>query len=561
MGLFIGIQRFSLEFNHNAVEIVYDLEALTRLGSEQDLSLPYMLNELKRNGVQSIGVSPRSLGHLLVNREPLPDHVLRYVQEHMDDLDKTLGYPVYFAASDFFVVEEAGLHPVPRLTNPPWAWDALAWAHAEPTLVILGGKESPGYPNDLNTVREQLEQLQTLVGVVEFAVQAGVDKLAEPHQMVRVHGITTAEMNRLSHERIVNRYVRAVRERNIRVLYLRPFLKGDDAWERSMGLLQSLSSELKQAGFVLGKAQPFPYWRVPFAFSLVVWAGIWAAAILYGMKWVAWPSWVSAGCGLIGWMMTVGLASKNVVLAQQGMALLAAVVFPSLAVEDIKGRTTAVQYMRISSISLLGALLVVGSLTGTSFLIKLTEFRGIKVMHLMPILLVVLAGVFHAIRPIQKPSQVGEELKGWWNRALPVKYLVLVAVAGLSGFVYLKRTGNFGLPVFKVEVAFREVLEYILFARPRTKEFLIGHPALYFALQSQKGKFSWWMPVAVIGQLSMINTFTHVHTPIVLSLVRTVYGLVFGYFIGWLLYRLYLLGKGLFQGDRGFGLLRIRQSR
>ena len=106
-------------------------------------------------------------------------------------------------------------------------------------------------------------------------------------------------------------------------------------------------------------------------------------------------------------MMTVGLAGKNIILAQQGMALLAAIVFPSLAVEQRKGRSTAVQYVWISSISLLGALLVVGSLTGTSYLIKLTEFRGIKVMHLMPIVPVVLAGVFHAIRPIQTVTQVG----------------------------------------------------------------------------------------------------------------------------------------------------------
>ena len=66
--------------------------------------------------------------------------------------------------------------------------------------------------------------------------------------------------------------------------------------------------------------------------------------------------------------------------------------------------------------------------------------------------------------------------------------------------------------------------------------------------------------MAVIGQLSMINTFTHVHTPIVLSLVRTVYGLVFGYFIGWLVYRLYLVGRGCFSvivvsGYYGFGNL------
>ncbi len=560
-GLFIGINRFTIESGPEAVELVYDLDALSRLALENGFDLFDLLRQLKLNGVQSIGVTPRSLGDMLINREPLPDHVLLYVQEHIDDLNKLLGYPVYFAASDFELVTQAGLSVVPRLSNPPWSWESFAWIETNPELVILGGKESPGYPNDLEAVRHEIDQLHARLGVVEFAVQAGVEELADPDQMVRVHGITIQEMNLLSEDRIINRYVRAVRERNIRVLYLRPFLHGENSWARSIQLLQSLSSGLEQAGFTIGEAEPFPHWEVPFPLTLLVWAGIWAATVLYGMKWLAWQPWVFAGGGLVGLVITIGLGSRNLVLAQQGMALLAAVVFPSLAVETVKGRSTAAQYVWISSVSLLGALVVVGTLTGTSYLIKLTEFRGIKVMHLLPILLVLAAGVFHTVRPIRTLSQGVEVLKNWWNHKLPIKHLFLVLIGGLLGFIYLKRTGNFGLPVPQIEVFLREILEYILFARPRTKEFLVGHPALYFALRSRQGNFSWWLPVAVVGQLSMINTFTHIHTPLLLSLIRTVYGLVFGYFIGWLFYRLYLLGKGLFQRDPNIGLLRIRQSR
>ena len=129
-----------------------------------------------------------------------------------------------------------------------------------------------------------------------------------------------------------------------------------------------------------------------------------------------------------------------------------------------------------------------------------------------------------------------------------------------AGAVYILRTGNFGLPVANMEIVLREFLEKVLVVRPRTKEFLIGHPALYILLRERRGKAAWLMPVAVIGQLSMVNTFSHIHTPLLVTLIRTGYGLVFGYIIGWTVYQLYQLGKGLFTGDRGLGVSRLWQS-
>jgi NhaP-type Na+/H+ or K+/H+ antiporter len=43
------------------------------------------------------------------------------------------------------------------------------------------------------------------------------------------------------------------------------------------------------------------------------------------------------------------------------------------------------------------------------------------------------------------------------------------------------------------------------------------------------------MVPAVIGLASMMNTFSHAHTPIVLSLLRTVHGIWLGIIIGVLL--------------------------
>jgi hypothetical protein len=81
----------------------------------------------------------------------------------------------------------------------------------------------------------------------------------------------------------------------------------------------------------------------------------------------------------------------------------------------------------------------------------------------------------------------------------------------------------------------------LLVARPRTKEFLIGHPLLVAALdqrlRGRKSLSGWLMVGAVIGQLSMVNTFSHIHTPLWVSGLRTGLGLVLGLAIGWVILR------------------------
>jgi len=79
--------------------------------------------------------------------------------------------------------------------------------------------------------------------------------------------------------------------------------------------------------------------------------------------------------------------------------------------------------------------------------------------------------------------------------------------------------------------------------RPRTKEFLIGHPALFVGiallLTRRRG---WGLPLVVLGvlgQVSLLNTFCHIHTPLNVSILRAVNGLVLGLLLGiaaWLLF-------------------------
>jgi hypothetical protein len=105
-------------------------------------------------------------------------------------------------------------------------------------------------------------------------------------------------------------------------------------------------------------------------------------------------------------------------------------------------------------------------------------------------------------------------------------------MAGLA--VYIIRTGNDNLGVVSdLEARVRQYLGHVLTVRPRTKEFLIGHPAmlvlLYYGYRYEMLPI---LLVGTIGQISLINTYAHIHTPLITSILRSMHGLWIGILIG-----------------------------
>ena len=117
--------------------------------------------------------------------------------------------------------------------------------------------------------------------------------------------------------------------------------------------------------------------------------------------------------------------------------------------------------------------------------------------------------------------------------------IILVAVLGLfvlaAGVYYIRRTGN-TMSVSARELALRNLLENLLIARPRTKELLIGWPCAMLFVWSLRRHMN-FLPLIFgggmsIGLVSVVNTFLHIRTPFLLSLLRTGWGLLFGLLIG-----------------------------
>lgn len=164
-------------------------------------------------------------------------------------------------------------------------------------------------------------------------------------------------------------------------------------------------------------------------------------------------------------------------------------------------------------------------------MLVLEQFRGVSLLHLAPIAIV---GIYWLL--FLEPMNYRERIKrtrALLSKHISVLWIIAAALVAAAGFYYLSRTGNEG-QASAFERYFRSFLENTLGVRPRTKEFLIAHPLfLLGAYLSYKYRNALILiMIGVIGQASIVDTFAHLHTPLVISSIRVVYGLAFGTLIG-----------------------------
>jgi hypothetical protein len=148
---------------------------------------------------------------------------------------------------------------------------------------------------------------------------------------------------------------------------------------------------------------------------------------------------------------------------------------------------------------------------------KVVDVPGVKLAMLLPLAI----AVFVAYKPAQIKSAMHFQLKVWHLLAA----LLAIGIAAIM----LARSGNYSAGWMHPDSGLRSSLENILVIRPRTKELLIGQPLLYlgFALGSPLLTL-----LGFVGQISIVNTFMHAHSPIAVSIIRTIYGQALGLLAG-----------------------------
>lgn len=174
---------------------------------------------------------------------------------------------------------------------------------------------------------------------------------------------------------------------------------------------------------------------------------------------------------------------------------------------------------------------MVALLNHISYILVLNQFRGVSVLHILPIMLVALYVIFfHRTSSLWEAVGRAKHLLGLNIR---VFWVVLAGFAGIVLLYYMSRTGNQG-SVSPYERMFRSLLEDTLGARPRTKE-LITHPfiimGLYLFVRYRQNGILALFVIGTMGQLSVVDTFAHLHTPLDISILRVIYGVIISSFI------------------------------
>lgn len=516
----------------------------------------------------------RRLGHDRVRELTVGGKTVLEVNDYYEEfLKANIGMPT----DEMKLVNEAGFYVMARPSNYVKCSkddvDAVfkRLEGIKISNLTFSGKECLGSPDEIDYVVKKLQERELTLGMIEgvtqlqFYPQNGLLEIAKAmdYKAARLYSIGPDEMLKMQIQQAVDRWSNTDPERNIRIDLLRIFEKpqGDmTLLETNMKYFSDTRDMLVRSGYQVGPAGTFEHFYPSSLMRAIVMMGVAAAMVLY-LSLIA-PSIKEKYLYMLLVVLVIGMAGP--VLMGHGnkirviAALASANFFPAIAViwqldriraakADVKASlvkiipTAMLALFASGIISYAGAAYLSASLADTEYLLEVNIFRGIKLTFVLPLILVAIAflqrfDIFDG--KMDDTDGVINQLKKILDMPVKIKTLMGLGFVLVAGIVFVARSGHTsGMPVAGAELKFRAFLEHLMWARPRSKELLIGHPAFMLAA------LAWWRQwptmvlfalviVATIGQGSMVETFAHMRTPIYMSFVRGLGGIGLGAIIG-----------------------------
>jgi hypothetical protein len=426
------------------------------------------------------------------------------------------------------------------------------------TAIFFGVRnEVLGYPDQTETAAAALSHAHLNYGSVESydpkQIQLGNTELARemPERIVRVITIAKPEQDKLRPDEIIARYLLGVNERNIHVVYLRPYLhawNGRSIEATNVEIVQRIAAGIRADQKRIASASAFtrfagsPY-VIPAA-SLAV-AG--ALLLLLGLLGIhGWPLCVAI---VVGDLLLVFASqfAHHALIVRQALAFIAGITYPALGILAVawafRGDPAPLErnanvYSRglialllAVAVTLAGALTIVGLLSLTLTMTEIEQFLGVKYVLVLPALI--------AFALYFGTDRFGAKLdpRTFLDEPLRLAQAIGVLALGVGGLLLLERSGNQSdIAPSTFELALRAHLTTILQVRPRFKEFVVAWPALMLVpalIPVDRRRWGWLFVLAAgMGLGDLIDTFSHLHTPLLVSLERVVNGGVLGILIG-----------------------------
>jgi hypothetical protein len=306
------------------------------------------------------------------------------------------------------------------------------------TVIFYGqANEVLGYPYQLDATAQEFRALPGVeFGDVEAYTQDQIQKGTETlgrdvvSQTVRVMAIPKLQLDKLDLDTVVAEYLLGVRERNIRVIYLRPFphivqmqsggtTVTESAEATNLDMLRRLSTQLTDNGFRIGRASGFTDFKSSKLDVLYLLAGLSCAAAFWLLMDIlgwsrAWMPWTFFGVTIAAF--AAGFVLDHSEIVRKLWALGGALTFGVLAalalapmLRDGGSRFSlradawrGIKYTLLAGgVALLGGVFVTGLLSQASFMIEVQQFLGVKALLVVPPLAALLLYAFTPIFGVQ----------------------------------------------------------------------------------------------------------------------------------------------------------------
>jgi len=412
-------------------------------------------------------------------------------------------FPAFYPLDEVRKAKEAGYHVVVRPLNHRFRTldPALPLVPEEAEAVVFAGLEALGHPYRLE---EAKALVRVPVALIEGTPQPGLQAFRE-RGILRLFSLRYEWQLTLKPEEAADKYVLAARERGHQLLYLRPY----PYKEETQRLLKRLTEGLEASGVAVGSPRPRDFAPSP-------------------LRWAAWVG-VLAGLGLLALGLPVHgplVALSLLLLAlgyagSQGGALLAALVFPVLGF--LGPRNGLWMWARALGYALAGAVFLSALGSTPATVLGLAPFKGVSLTLLVPPLLVAYSFLDRNYK---------EALARLYAHPLRLGEVALALLALLLLLLALLRRGNEAPLVLEAELKLRSLLQDLM-VRPRFKE-VFGHALFPLALLLPWPR---WVQnallfLAALGVASILNTFSHFHTPLSISFFRVLNGALLGLLLG-----------------------------
>ncbi|HYL26284.1 MAG TPA: DUF5693 family protein [Candidatus Nitrosotalea sp.] len=435
--------------------------------------------------------------------------------------------------------------------------DVLRYDPKVSTAIFFGlANQVLGYPDHLQETADAFKRHAFNFGSIETydltQVQKGNDTLAKliPGRTVRVQAIAKTELDKLKLDEVVARYVLGVRERNVRVVYLRPWGHQDGNLSieaTNVEMVKEIAGELRADGFRLGRATPIPLYRGNNRLLVGLAALAVPSIFVILLEFFGWyrRGWAIAAYGLTLVLYGAGVALHHDAFARSAVALAGALLFATAALlvlipawTELPARNSRTQFLRsigwtlaATGVALLGALVVVGVMSSPLAMEEIERFRGVRLVLALPPLIALALYLFDTrFGTSQRPRDV------FLSPVLAYQLVAGIAIVGLGALMLVRSGNDSDVSPSAFELSLRHTLTHLLSVRPRFKEFLIGFPCMMLLpalLPPHRRAVGWVLALGIgVGIGDVIDTFSHLHTPIEVSVLRIVNGLVIGCIVG-----------------------------